>query len=57
MRKGEKVWALTFGAGFKACSIVWLAQRDIHEVHPAWAAMEPEMPADKKSAFLANGKH
>eukprot|EP00877_Chromochloris_zofingiensis_P011523 jgi/Chrzof1/6624/Cz19g03050.t1_LCKAS8[v5.2] len=40
VRKGEKVWQLAFGSGFKVNSAVWVANRNVQEVHKAWAGFD-----------------
>ena len=36
VRKGERVWQIAFGSGFKCNSAVWRALRDVNGRHPAW---------------------
>jgi 3-ketoacyl-CoA synthase len=36
VRRGDRVWQIAFGSGFKCNSAVWRALRHVHEVHPAW---------------------
>ncbi|XP_010925069.1 3-ketoacyl-CoA synthase 4 [Elaeis guineensis] len=36
VKKGDRVWMLAFGTGFKACSVVWRALRD--------SGMDPDNP-------------
>ncbi len=36
IRRGDRVWQLGFGSGFKCNSAVWKALRRINDVHPAW---------------------
>jgi 3-ketoacyl-CoA synthase len=36
VRKGDRVWQLGFGSGFKCNSAVWVARRRITEQHGAW---------------------
>jgi hypothetical protein len=36
VKKGERVWQLGFGSGFKCCSATWKALRTIHDQHDAW---------------------
>ena len=36
VRKGDVVWQVGFGSGFKCNSAVWTAARDIHTTHDAW---------------------
>ncbi len=38
VRKGERLWQLGFGGGFKCNSAVWKALRDIRQPHAAWEA-------------------
>ncbi len=37
VRKGDRLWQLGFGGGFKCNSAVWRALRDIRQPHAAWA--------------------
>ncbi|EIE20573.1 hypothetical protein COCSUDRAFT_18466, partial [Coccomyxa subellipsoidea C-169] len=36
VRKGDRVWQLSFGSGFKCASAVWVALRKNDEKHDAW---------------------
>eukprot|EP00887_Chlorella_sp_A99_P006245 scaffold3.g6245.t1 len=36
VRKGERVWQIAFGSGFKCNSAVWRALRNINDRHDAW---------------------
>jgi len=36
VRRGERVWQLAFGSGFKCNSAVWVALRDCNDQHDAW---------------------
>lgn len=36
VKKGEKLWMLGFGTGFKCNSVVWKALKDIKFNHEAW---------------------
>jgi 3-ketoacyl-CoA synthase len=36
IKKGDRVWMLAFGTGFKACSVVWKALKD--------SSMDPDNP-------------
>ncbi|KAK9837322.1 hypothetical protein WJX81_006201 [Elliptochloris bilobata] len=36
VRRGERVWQLAFGSGFKCNSAVWVALRDCRDQHDAW---------------------
>lgn len=42
IKRGQRIWQLGFGGGFKANSAVWRARRDVSQTHPCWA---PEWPA------------
>mmetsp|Transcript_27872 Transcript_27872/g.95085 ORF Transcript_27872/g.95085 Transcript_27872/m.95085 type:complete len:542 (-) Transcript_27872:813-2438(-) len=37
VNRGDVVWQIGFGSGFKVNSAVWVAMRRIKDVHPAWA--------------------
>jgi 3-ketoacyl-CoA synthase len=36
VRKGDRIWQLGFGSGFKCCSAVWISVRKNDEKHDAW---------------------
>ena len=36
VKKGDRVWQLAFGSGFKCCSAVWVALKKNDEKHDAW---------------------
>ena len=40
VKKGDRVWQLAFGSGFKCCSAVWVALRKNDEKHDAWMDVE-----------------
>ena len=42
VRKGDRVWQLGFGSGFKCNSAVWRANRRVQEAHPAWDGFDHE---------------
>jgi 3-ketoacyl-CoA synthase len=47
VRRGDRVWQLGFGSGFKCNSAVWRARRRIKEAHHAWDGFDVEkMRAD-----------
>lgn len=49
IRKGDRVWQLGFGSGFKCNSAVWRANIRVREQHSAW----DEFDHDKMDADLA----
>ena len=36
IKKGDRLWQLGFGGGFKACSAVWKARRFVQQDHTCW---------------------
>jgi 3-ketoacyl-CoA synthase len=36
VKKGERVWQIGFGSGFKVNSAVWRALRNVNDRHEAW---------------------
>ena len=36
VKKGDRLWQLGFGSGFKVCSAVWVALKNCNEQHDAW---------------------
>jgi 3-ketoacyl-CoA synthase len=36
VRRGERVWQIAFGSGFKCNSAVWRALRPVNDRHAAW---------------------
>ena len=43
VKKGDRLWQLAFGSGFKCASATWTALRDCGEAHDAWT----ETPTEK----------
>ena len=50
VRKGDRVWQMGFGSGFKCNSSVWKANRRINDMHSAWEGFD----ADKMWIELAS---
>ncbi len=47
VKRGERVWQIAFGSGFKCNSAVWRALRPVHTQHEAWLDLPkpcPELP-------------
>lgn len=42
VHRGDRVWQIAFGSGFKCNSAVWRALRTIHDEHPAWDETTPD---------------
>ena len=42
VRRGDRVWQLGFGSGFKCNSAVWVANRRVVDAHPAWRGFDVE---------------
>ena len=40
VKKGDRVWQLGFGSGFKCCCAVWVALKKNDEKHDAWMDVE-----------------
>ena len=36
VRRGDRVWQIAFGSGFKCNSAVWKAVRNVNTQHEAW---------------------
>lgn len=36
LKRGDRIWQLGFGGGFKCNSAVWKARRNIADQHPCW---------------------
>lgn len=36
VKRGDRVWQIAFGSGFKCNSAVWRALRHVHTQHEAW---------------------
>ena len=58
VRKGDRVWQLGFGSGFKCNSAVWRANRRVSEQHGAWADFDLEaMRAELAEMDAAKAAH
>ena len=56
MRRGDVVWQVGFGSGFKCNSAVWRALRDVRDArHAAWVHIQDESNLNAVPAYLANG--
>lgn len=36
LRRGDRIWQLGFGGGFKCNSAVWRARRNVKDSHQCW---------------------
>ncbi|KAJ9516671.1 hypothetical protein QJQ45_015124 [Haematococcus lacustris] len=50
LQRGERVWQMGFGSGFKCNSAVWRARRRIKVIHQAWS----DFDVDEMRAHLAS---
>ena len=58
VRKGDRVWQLGFGSGFKCNSAVWRANRRVSEAHAAWHDFDlPAMRAELAEMDAAKAAH
>jgi 3-ketoacyl-CoA synthase len=44
IQRGDRVWQIGFGSGFKCNSAVWRALRDVDDQHKAWVAVSNSLP-------------
>lgn len=49
VKRGEVVWQIAFGSGFKCNSAVWKSLKDNKKLHRAWHTGEEEQPLLSKS--------
>lgn len=42
VKRGDRVWQMGFGSGFKCNSAVWKALRTVKETHHAWEGFNVE---------------
>lgn len=58
VHRGDRVWQIAFGSGFKCNSAVWRALRSIKEDHPAWQnAVLPPRPSASAAAEVKGQNH
>ena len=38
VRRGDRVWQIAFGSGFKCNSAIWRALRNVNTQHSVWAS-------------------
>jgi 3-ketoacyl-CoA synthase len=48
VRRGDRVWQIAFGSGFKCNSAVWIAMRTVSTQHDAW--LEDEEGGERAKA-------
>merc|ERR1719160_2016354 len=48
VQRGDRVWQIGFGSGFKCNSAVWRALRDVDDQHKAWVAVSNLLPRKKR---------
>lgn len=56
VRRGDRVWQMGFGSGFKCNSAVWRARRRIKQMHSAWSDFDVQEMRDHL-ASLPNHHH
>ncbi|KAL3140381.1 3-ketoacyl-CoA synthase 11 [Trebouxia sp. C0009 RCD-2024] len=49
VRKGDRVWQVGFGSGFKCNSAVWKALRNVDSKHPAWNHLAADTSTEQDS--------
>jgi len=40
LKRGERIWQMGFGSGFKCNSAVWRVRRRLNKMHPAWEGFD-----------------
>jgi hypothetical protein len=55
VRRGEKVWQLGFGSGFKCNSAVWVARKRVQDMHPAWEDFDVQVRGSPGFARAGRG--
>ena len=50
VKRGDRVWQIAFGSGFKCNSAVWRAMRTIKDEHKAWEGALEKKPEHVKGA-------
>lgn len=56
LRRGDRVWQLGFGSGFKCNSAVWRSMRRNNTMHKAWDDFDRKA-FDKLQAELTQATH
>ena len=51
VKRGDKVWQLSFGSGFKCNSAVWTARRSFKAAHACWEGFDAEKMRSELAAL------
>ena len=55
VKRGDRVWQIAFGSGFKCNSAVWKALRNVKTVHGAWEGSMPWEGVPEKAPYPSLG--